>query len=79
MEGIYLFYKVVMVFSTRWGEYGAKYAPLLGWGVPVLIVIVSVLTSRNMNNRHGAMVCYVISKLLHSTDYSMLLSHSLHC
>lgn len=55
MEGIYLFYKVVMVFSTKWGECGAKYAPLLGWGIPVLIVIVSVLTSRNMNNRHGEM------------------------
>ena len=48
VEGIYLFYKIVLVFSRRWAEGVQKYSPIIGWLCPVIVVTVSFALSRTI-------------------------------
>nr|XP_039264145.1 adhesion G protein-coupled receptor L4-like [Styela clava] len=68
MEGVYLFYKVVMVFSHKWAELSAKYAPVIGWVCPAVIVAISVGVSRilvtsdeieNYDNYYNIHTCFL--------------------
>lgn len=46
VEGMYLFYKICMVFERRVVEQLGCYSPLIGWLLPLFIVIMSLGISR---------------------------------
>lgn len=48
IEGVYLFYKIVLVFQKKFLEKLIKLSPVVGWLLPALIVIVSMVISRSL-------------------------------
>ncbi|XP_076816303.1 uncharacterized protein LOC143462144 [Clavelina lepadiformis] len=46
VEGLYLFYKIVMVFERKWAEFLPTYAPIVGWFVPFSIVTTTFVLTR---------------------------------
>nr|XP_026692592.1 adhesion G protein-coupled receptor L2 isoform X2 [Ciona intestinalis] len=46
VEGVYLFYKIILVFHKKSIECLQRFAPLVGWLTPALVVIVAFIVSR---------------------------------